>query len=101
MIRLVRCAIPVAALVGAAVLAVPTSAQAAGKCTSSVTNGGHTASVTCSGYQTTALFRVVATSCLSTCSTVTGPWKSMASGTSSVSSPGYLTNVHYVQGPGA
>jgi len=87
--------------VPAALTAVPSTAKAAGKCTTSITNSGHTAVGKCSGYLNTGTFRVVATPCLTHCSgTVAGRWAFLAGGTSTVSAgSGYVTNVHIEYGP--
>src|SRR5512142_1226691 len=53
-------------LAGVALLATPSSAMAAGSCSTYLTDAGHTAVGKCSGYLNTGTFRVVATSCYST-----------------------------------
>jgi len=89
------------AVPGAALTAVPSTAMPAGKCTTSITNSGHTAVGKCSGYLNTGTFRVVATPCLTHCSgTDAGRWAFLAGGTSTVSAgSGYVTNVHIEYGP--
>lgn len=74
---------------------------AGGSCSSGTTNGGHTATASCSGFLDTGTFRVVATCCLTHCSgNVAGPWVFRSSGTSTAGcGSAYATAVHIEQGP--
>lgn len=73
----------------------------AGSCSTSTTNGGHTAVASCSGYLNTGTFRVLTTCCLSSCGgTIGGSWAYLAGGTSTAGcGSAYATNVRIEYGP--
>jgi hypothetical protein len=74
---------------------------AAGSCSTSTADGGHTAVGHCSGYMDTGTFHVVTTCCLTSCGgAIGGPWVFKAGGTSRAGcGSAYATAVHIVFGP--
>jgi hypothetical protein len=88
-------------LSGSMLLVGAGSAEAAGQCRTSTTNGGHTAVGKCSGYSGTGTFRVHATPCTSHCGgDVAGNWAHLDGGTSRANmGSGYATRLWIEFGP--
>lgn len=98
--RRIRALLTASLLAGGALVVTSTPASAAGKCTTSTANAGHTAVGKCTGYLNTGTFRVRGNACITRCVPIYGNWAYLSGGTSRASAgSGYALNLWIEYGP--